>query len=72
MSAYGMRTGSAHRIDQRTEAGAEDDAVARREITELCGQHIDGGGHPSISVSKLKGSSSSMVMVFFTPVSSQR
>ncbi len=67
--------GNSHRIRQfayqRAKAGAEHDAVTRHEPTEFADKQIDGGVHPS-SVSKLKGRSSSIVMVFFTPISSQR
>ena len=69
--AIGNTDGAVQLTDEGAETGAEHDAVARLDAAEQCGEQADRRLHPS-SVSKLKGRSSSIVMVFFTPVSSQR
>jgi S-adenosylmethionine synthetase len=58
---------------QRTETRAEDDGDTRHQAVQALHQNIDQHiRHQGSSVLKLKGKSSSMVMTFCTPVSSQR
>ncbi|MNV53777.1 hypothetical protein D3C71_1459360 [compost metagenome] len=58
---------------QRTQTRAEDDGHARHQAIQTLHQNIDQHiRHQGSSVLKLKGKSSSMVMTFWTPVSSHR
>lgn len=59
-------------VHQPAETRAKHDGDARQEPIQPVDQQVDGGGHPSVSVSKLKGRSSSMLITFCTPTSSQR
>ncbi|MNE31821.1 hypothetical protein D3C80_1254090 [compost metagenome] len=60
-------------LHQRPQARAEDDGDARHQTVQALHQNIDQTiRHQGSSVLKTEGKSSSMVMTFWTPVSSQR